>query len=168
MDDGHVVDDPVFGWRADCSVRRLVSDAAEAFREVPYVLVTSLDSATDLRGFAEWLVERGLCDAAPETLVCDRRAAMIIDGSELVRWAQHDDVLVGFDEVWIFGTKPTTLPPTDCWLVAPKRLDEDSPSAAMLVWMAQAGCAVGLGDGYGTNFVATDIGLARRLHLADR
>ena len=51
-------------------------------------------------------------------------------------------------------------------LVAPHRLDEEPLSDQAVHTLLSSGVRLGLGDGDGMNFVATDLDLARRLGLS--
>ena len=149
-----------------CSVRSVISGAAVVFEELPFVLVTSIDSAVDLRQVeVSRLMSRGLVGVNVGFVGDEARTGLLVAGAELLRWAEFDDLLVGFDEIWLFDAAPKTVPPLGCSLCEPVRLDEHEPSDEIISWMHQSGCLVGLGDGYGTNFIASDAAIAAALHL---
>jgi tRNA threonylcarbamoyladenosine biosynthesis protein TsaE len=129
----------VAGRVAGGSVRALVETYADVVRTLPYVLVAWVDSGR------------------PE------RHPWVVPGEEVVDLA-HRGLLNGFDEVWVLAGPDADAPPDGAAIVAPVRLDEGVPEATA-AWLARSGARLGLGDGEGLNYVATDVALAAALGL---
>jgi hypothetical protein len=149
-----------YGWRADESVRQLVARYDSIFSELPFVLVRTVDS-TDAVAEMTWYRDR---DNAGRSW-CVSRQPLIISGSELVSIVDSDDVLFGFDEVWILSSIPIPVPPDDCYLVGPLQLNEDPLPDGVRKWGRTYGVRLGLGDGNGMNYFGLDLGLLVCLNL---
>lgn len=140
------------------NVPSFIQQHANVFESFPFILVSSVDSDRNviqmpwararIRGNAQWAL-------SPSQLV--------IAGENLVRLAR-DSVFNGFDELWVTMEPLTISPPAGAYLVAPRELANPAPDAVRR-WMEQSGSRLGLGDGYGLNFVVNDRELARQLHL---
>jgi hypothetical protein len=65
-------------------------------------------------------------------------------------------LFTGFDEVWCFREEPTLAKPDAVSIVAPLNLSTDAVPGDVADWMKSAGCALGLGDGIGMNYVCRD------------
>lgn len=147
------------GRLANLSVREWLAANAARIRELPYVLISSIDSdwrVSDMR----WATARRL-DAPTWALSL---APLVISGESAVDLLSDDNLLTGFDEFWIPTGLPVAQPPAEAHLVAPRELDAEVP-AAVLAWLEVSGCRLGVGDGYGMNFAVRDLALGRELGL---
>lgn len=89
---------------------------------------------------------------------------LVISGDRLVAAAQEDNILNGFDEIWVPENLPVSAPPVEANLVAPRMFDMTLPDEVR-DWMQKSGWRLGLGDGDGLNYVVSDPALARQLDL---
>ena len=126
---------------------------------LPLVLVSSIDSD---RAVSEmpW-VRRHLDRDASWAISTD---PLVISGDRLLAAAQEDNVLNGFDEIWVPENLPLSAPPEEAYLVAPRMFDMTLPDEVR-DWMQKSGWRLGLGDGDGLNYVVSDLPLARQLDL---
>lgn len=136
------------------SVASFVVENSGFVRRFGFILVTVLDSDSDLARRPSWLeldaqaIGRGLCAQAESFL----------------RWASRRESLVGFDEIWIFGRGPLTGPPSAGNLVCPADVGAEI-SDSMVKWFLESECIVGLGDGDGLNIIARNDGTLGQLRL---
>jgi hypothetical protein len=149
----------VAGWSPQGSVRVLIQRHEPAWAELPYVLIASVDSDTDV-GDMPWARER--LSHEPEWAIST--SPLVISGRDAVELLRGGRVSFGFDEVWIPAGVPISAPPHEAYLVAPRRLAHSVPPP-VAEWMEASGCRLGLGDGDGLNFVAADLELASSLGL---
>jgi hypothetical protein len=143
------------GWLHGCSLPSFVREHAAVLAEIPFAVVTMADSSAEVSQMP-W--------ASPWTNSAQRStsSALVVSAASLVAIAVEEEVFYGFDEVW-FSVSPHPLWPQPGMLVAPRQLVESplDPAEAS----AATHMLLGLGDGYGLNFVALDQTLARRLGL---
>lgn len=133
----HVVEDPT--GSVGEALERLLSREAFGF-----VLLATLDS-TALLGSAPSLAgyrERGLT-ALGDQVVAHRTllAAML----------QDDSLFTGFDEVWLFASRPAI--PRPAGLAITTDVSDLSDPPALEAWMRRSGAQMGLGDGLGLRIV---------------
>jgi hypothetical protein len=147
------------GRVAHLSVRDWLAANASRIRDLPYVLVSSIDSdskVSDMR----WATARRL-DAPAWALSL---SPLVISGASIVDLLSDDNLFTGFDELWIPTGLPIAQPPDEAYLVAPRELDTEAP-AAVLAWLEVSECRLGVGDGYGMNYAVRDLALGRDLGL---
>lgn len=121
---------------------------------IPFAVVTMVDSSAEVSQMP-W--------ASSWTNSAQRStSSALVPATSLVAIVEEEEVFYGFDEVW-FSVSADPLCPQPGMLVAPRQLVEsplDPAEASAVTHML-----LGLGDGYGLNFVALDQTLARRLGL---
>jgi hypothetical protein len=151
------------GWLPGASVRQLVKEKRDIFRALPFVLVSYVDSdphvATqtwarkELEHDADWAISR---------------SPLVIAGHHFVDAVEGPLKLAGFDEIWIPSRLPIPTPPEGAHIMAPRQLKRGaSVKRSIATWMRRSDCRLGLGDGFGLNFVATDVGLVSQLGLSE-
>jgi hypothetical protein len=91
---------------------------------------------------------------------------LLTSGEAMEKTLQEDDTFAGFDELWGFKRSPRVPKPIGASLVAPLDLTVEDPPNALVRWFIESECLVGLGDGYGTNYVTTLESLAIELEAA--
>jgi hypothetical protein len=147
------------GRVAHLTVRDWLAANASRIRDLPYVLISSIDSdpqVSDMR----WVTARRL-DAPAWALSL---SPLVISGASTVDLLADDNLFTGFDELWIPTGLPIAQPPDEANLVAPRELDIEAP-AAVLAWLEVSECRLGVGDGYGMNYAVRDLALGRGLGL---
>ena len=155
-----IVDGFRFGWTA-ISIGRLLAVDPTLFTRFGYLLITSIDSSTDVGGLATGyhLLEHCTgCSLLGEGLV--------VPAAQLAQIAREFNLFNGFDEVWCFDRRPGVAMPTMIALVAPLNVERDPPPHGLEEWMRQSGCTLGLGDGDGLNYVTVMLELAERIERA--
>jgi hypothetical protein len=148
------------GWLPDFRLGEFVQEHPSIFAQLPYVLLSSVDSDLNVSAmpWAKALFEKQPGWAASSD-------PLVTSGDWLVRLLLNGELsLNGFDELWICSKLPVPRRPEEAYIVAPRQLNEEIPTATIR-WMESSGCVLGLGDGYGLNFITTDMDLARRLEL---
>jgi hypothetical protein len=129
----------------ETNIRTLVSE--RLFSRFASVLITSIDSMTELRGIGQRIAELdGDCSFVG--------SGVVVPGQSLVRLDKTLNLFNGFDEVWCFDRTPARIKPKGAWLVAPLNLDSEPAPPELHKWMADSNCQLGLGDGIGLNFAA--------------
>jgi hypothetical protein len=123
---------------------------------------------------AAWTVLVSMLDSTPEVATLPslvpalRRAGIavgVVGDDVALAWrdsrglVEADDVLTGFDEVWLCRGVPAEPRPVADRLTCDRPLTEPPPRA-LGVWMREQGVVAGLGDGDGLNFVTSDEALA--------
>lgn len=142
----------------DTSIGELLRKDADLLLRFAWILVTSIDSMTDLP--AETIGGR-VIERHPGCGFLGK--GLLIPGVDIAGVAAEFDFFNGFDELWCFGEKPKVEKPPDLSIVAPLDLAADDPPRLLPGWIKESGCLLGLGDGVGLNFATLDIGLARLL-----
>jgi hypothetical protein len=148
------------GW-VDRTVAEVIAGHRHVVAKLPFVLIGSVDSTTGAAVVEmPWAAER--CLENPRWALS--KDPLVISGAHLIQVLDEYELFTGFDEVWIASRLPIPAPPDGVYLAAPRNLgDRIPPDIAR--WMGVAGCRLGLGDGDGTNWVATDLRLARALEF---
>lgn len=147
------------GRLSDLTVREWISENHSDISELPFVLISSIDSDRQVSSMP-WVLARRLAD--PEWALSV--FPLVISGRAAVLLLDDRNLFTGFDELWIPGVMPVPEPPDDASLVAPLELDVESPPA-IWTWLDFSKCRLGVGDGYGTNFIVADSALGTRLGL---
>jgi hypothetical protein len=146
------------GRVAHLSVRDWLAANASRIRDLPYVLISCIDSdpqVSDMR----WVAARRRDTPAWALSL----SPLVISGASTVDLLS-DNLFTGFDELWIPTGLPVVQPPEEANLVAPRELDTEVP-AAVLAWLEVSKCRLGVGDGYGMNYAVRDLALGCDLGL---
>jgi hypothetical protein len=135
----------VVGW-LDSNVREIVrSGFLSRFGQV---LITSLDSSRDL---AELEFSKKIRSFDP---ACAFLGAGVVVPGRLIKSIEESlGLFFGFDEVWCFDDRARPQSPRGVSIVAPLNFVEEGVSPELVEWMRASGCTLGLGDGFGLNFV---------------
>jgi hypothetical protein len=147
----------IVGW-GNTNIRSAVETGMLA--RFSYVLITSIDSATDLSVPS---MKSGIAHIDPQCWFLGR--GVVVQGQSMVKLAEDRNLFTGFDELWCFDRRPSTPKPDDLWIVAPTNIETDLDRVALRLvsWMAEADCKLGLGDGIGLNYATTLEELANKL-----
>jgi hypothetical protein len=89
-------------------------------------------------------------------------SGVLLSGQQTIMLTRRYLLFTHFDEVWLFDEVPIEPKPERASIVAPYDLGEEVPTE-VADWMQHSGCIVGLGDGFGLNYVTVDEGVARLL-----
>ena len=112
---------------------------------MPAVLITSIDSHRDTARLIGAELGRSVQSIGP---------AASVDSATFVEWAALPGSLTGFAEIALFATVPFRVPPMPSCLVAPTHFGEAPPPSDLVAWMADSGCVLAMGDGFGLNWIA--------------
>ena len=151
------VDDLKVGW-LDTRIGTLVESRGAVFAQYAYALITSVDSATELRQLP---TGRAIIERRPACRFLG--GGLVIPAGALAAVGREFNLFNGFDEVWWFSDEPKVPKPNEVFLVAPLDLREDGVVEELRDWMRASGCELGLGDGVGLNYVAFDESVALAL-----
>ena len=147
------------GRRPDLTIREWLDANRSTIVELPYVLISSIDSCTDV-GAMPWATARRA--ESPEWALSV--SPLVVSGRSVIDLLGDGNLFTGFDELWIPTRLPTRQPPADANLVAPRQLETELPSAVS-AWLEGSGCRLGVGDGYGMNYAVLDRDLGADLGL---
>jgi hypothetical protein len=148
------------GFLPDVTIHDFVAQHRESFDVLPFILIASIDSDSAVATM-EWARKR-IAKDGDWALSTD---PLVIAGTSFVQLLKDWTTLSsGFDEIWLPKRLPVPTPPDSAYLVAPRRLDETCPSE-VIDWMTTSGCVIGLGDGEGMNYVASNLAFGRQLGL---
>jgi hypothetical protein len=147
-----------FGWVAGKSVADMVGGHRDLFRLLPFIVITSIDSASRL-GEMVCSELRIAGQSAPLS-----EDPVVVSGATLCQLVTERNMFTGFDEIWIVESLPVAAMPKEISLTAPVQLVGPPPSS-LILWMQQSGWRLGLGDGYGLNFASSDRNLLRAVGL---
>ena len=145
------------GW-VESSIGALLRSDAHLPGRFGYVLVTSVDSSRDLSTLHE---AQEITRRHPEARFVG--SALLLPSSQAAEVTGAFKLFTGFDEVWWFNEAPPLPKPEDVSLVAPLNVATDEISPALVAWMKDSKCRLGLGDGIGLNFVTPDDAVAELL-----
>jgi hypothetical protein len=84
---------------------------------------------------------------------------VLMTGSDFYTMALRDDLVSDFAEVWFFDEPPAAAPPPHLGLTSEREITNEKyqPHYDMVLqWAAEAEVKLGLGDGCGINFIASD------------
>jgi hypothetical protein len=146
------------GRVASLTVRGWLAANMSKIRELPFVLVSSIDSERQVSTMP-WVEARRR--ASPTW--AHSLSPLVISGASTIDLLADAKLFTGFDELWIPAELPIAQPPEDAHLVSPRELDAESPT--VFRWLSASQCRLGVGDGYGLNYVRSDPALARHLGL---
>jgi hypothetical protein len=140
------------------SIATIVEEHGQVFSRSNCVLIGCIDSHPNpnLMPFARKFFEE---DDTPLS-----EQPFVLSGSQFARLTSNYNLFTGFDEIWLASVVPTLMRPEEASLVAPVNLDFEMPGA-IAEWMAASQCVLGLGDGWGVNFVATNRDVVAELGL---
>ena len=138
------------GW-INTNIATLVQTHTEVITQFTHVLVTSLDSSTDIRGLP---VASELLASQPAVKLLG--VGLILPSEILADARMSRRLFAGFDEVWCFHMEPTLAKPEELSIVAPRNFGIEGVPEDVVDWMRSAACALGLGDGIGMNYVCRD------------
>jgi hypothetical protein len=148
------------GW-LDTSIGSLIRAAPGLLSGYGFVMVTSVDSSTDLVGTPVYTEILRRCDR------CLRLGrSLLIPGNQFEEMSSTLNLFNGFDEIWCFNGIPAGDKPHDLWIVAPLNLAEESLPPSLNDWMDRSGCRLGLGDGAGLNYATPDAKTASLLEAS--
>lgn len=147
------------GRLADITVRQWLENNASLVGDLPYVLISSIDSDRLVSGMP-WVRAYRLIN--PDWALS--LFPLVLSGASTVALLKDDRLFTGFDELWIPARLPVPEPPGDAYLVAPRELDVESPGT-ILHWLRVSGCRLGIGDGGGMNYAVADSALGRDFGL---
>ena len=149
------------GWLPNTSVRELVVENRETFLTLPFVLVSCVDSGNDV---ASQTWARAELDRDPGWAISVD--PLVITGPGFIGAVDGPLTLAGFDEIWIPSRLPIAQRPDAAHIMAPRLLKRGaSIRRSVATWMARSGCRLGLGDGFGLNYIVGDEDLAKLLGL---
>ena len=151
---GHVM---CYGWLQD-SIRDLIQSRWEVFDQLPYVLVTRIDSSEDMVSMlvTETIVQsEGACSLLGRSL--------LVGDARIVDIAQRYKLFSHFDEIWLYKEPPTIDIPEDVGIGPPLEPYAEAPSRELVDWFNASGCILGLGDGTGMSYVTKSREIAERL-----
>lgn len=143
---------------ARLSVRGWLLENRSAISELPYILISSMDSDREVAAMP-WARARQQDPAWAISL-----HPLVLSGQSVIELLSDPELFTGFDELWVPATLPVEQPPGDAYLVGPQQLDSDSPEAIGR-WIRASHCRLGVGDGDGMNYVVSDSKLALALGL---
>jgi len=147
------------GRLADLTVRQWLENNASLVCDLPYLLISSMDSDR-LVSSMPWVSAHRLIN--PDWTLS--LFPLVVSGASTVALLEEDRLFTGFDELWIPARLPVAEPPDDAYLVAPRMLDVESPGS-ILQWLRVSGCRLGIGDGGGMNYAVADSALGRDFGL---
>jgi hypothetical protein len=151
--------EPYAGRVAGLSIRAWIESYAREISTLPYVLISSVDSDREVSAMG-WVLSRRAEDPS-WAISLD---PLVISGVSTVSLLPDRNLWTGFDELWIPVGLPVAAPTLDASLVAPLDLDVESPQK-LWAWLDSSAWRLGVGDGYGLNYVVTDSALGHRLGL---
>ena len=146
---------PLSGWVPhDRSIHTIVRDHLDVFAASNWVLISCIDS-------------HRRPGHLPFALRADPPVSQdpfVLSGAQFAKLVSGYRLFTGFDEIWLAPVVPAVGPPEEASLVYPVMLESEA-LGAIAEWMAASQCVLGLGDGWGVNFVATDPDLVAALEL---
>ncbi len=145
------------GW-LDSSIAALLQYAASLSGRAGYLLVTSVDSSSDLSTLRKALEITRRYPAARFI-----GTGLLLPSSKAVEISGEFGLFTGFDEVWWFDEAPALPKPDDVLLLPPLDLATHEIPAAVVEWMRVSKCKLGMGDGVGLNYVTPEAALAELL-----
>jgi len=149
--------DYVAGW-LDSSIHDFFDVFPRHSKSMKYALITCLDSNLD---------PKSMLKKSPALRSVAREARPLGKGlllpTALLRQAEfHNQIFLGFDEVWFFPSQRIKPKPPSAWLVGPARVDQKKLDK-LGAWMSANSCSLALGDGEGLNLILRARGLTKYL-----
>jgi hypothetical protein len=130
----------------------------EVICAMPWALLTRIDG-----GGGAWLGNQfpaRIAEIIPPLgyrILADGNILMM--GNDFYTMALRDDLVSDFAEVWFFDGPPAVAPPPHLYLTSQASIINEEFQQhfdLVLQWAAEAGVRLGLGDGCGINFIASD------------
>ncbi len=147
----------------ESSVRKLVENNVAFLNEIPFVLITSVDSEIAL---SSAIIGRSIIEGYPKCKFLG--TGIVVPRGLLFEVHNSLDLFHGFDEVWFFTKEPTLQKPNDGWLVGPLNLNLENLAPSLAHWMSESACNLGLGDGTGLNVATQDEEIAKEIERGSR
>jgi hypothetical protein len=146
--------EPIVGWNAQLDIPTALSCLSTETVADYVVLISLVDSTPQVADLAS--VAAAFCG---HTQTYERVGDdLAVDASSFLRIVNEQDLLFGYDEVWLFAATPHRGKPVPFTITSDTR---DEPMSAELIdWMVTSGCLAGLGDGEGLRYVTFDETLA--------
>lgn len=142
----------------ESSLKKLVENDVAFLNEIPFALITSLDSEIAL---SSSIIGRTIIEGYPK---CKFLGPGIVFPQGLLFEIHNSlDIFHGFDEAWFFTKEPTLQKPNDGWLVGPLDLNLENLAPSLVHWMSESGCNLGLGDGTGLNVATQNEEIAKAI-----
>ena len=146
------------GWLQD-SICDLVESEWEIFDQLPYVLVTRLDSSADM---ASLRVTETIVESEDACGLLGR--SLLIADSQLLRIDLRYGLFSHFDEIGLYKERPTMDIPEGLDLGPPLELGAEEPSQALVDWFNSSACVLGLSDGTGMNYMTSSKAIVESLN----
>jgi hypothetical protein len=143
----------------DGSIRQFLADFDRCIPKAGTILIGCLDSDQEVAN----LVENS--QQLKENIQSFERFfnGILVSRESLERLRASKNYFTGFDEIWVFGSRPKiSLRPTQT-LVGPHSIEE-TYTPELGKWMADTGCLIGIGDGSGLNVITPDDRLCSEIH----
>ena len=105
------------GRLADLTVRQWLENNASLVCDLPYLLISSMDSDR-LVSSMPWVSAHRLIN--PDWTLS--LFPLVVSGASTVALLEEDRLFTGFDELWIPARLPVAEPPDDAYLVAPRMI----------------------------------------------
>jgi hypothetical protein len=144
-----------YGWVED-RIRYLIEDNWHVFYELPWCLVTCIDSTKDVKSMMKEVIE--------VDEFCSFLGSGLIVGNGRIL-AREYNLFYGFDEIWLYKDCPTVEKPEGVTIVSTRDLSKEDPSKELLEWFKASGCVLGLGDGIGMNYLTTSKEIVESLNI---
>lgn len=151
-----------YGWLQD-SIWDLIQSHWDVFDELPYSLVTCIDSSEDVKSTT---TARKIFEFEASCSFMGR--SLLVGDGRIVDVAKRYNLFSHFDEIWLYREHPVVDKPTGVSIVSPLELSTDAPSRDLLEWFDTSGCVLGLGDGIGMNYVTTSKEIVQSLSMRQR
>ncbi len=147
------------GWFQD-SIWHLAKSRWRILEELPYALVTCIDSTEDVRSTT---TANMIVDAESS---CGFLGTSLLVGDGLIlEIAPKYNLFSHFDEIWLYTNRPTATKPPATSIVFPTDLNVESPPTELLGWFVTSDCVLGLGDGIGMNYITTSSEIVEALNV---
>jgi len=137
------------GWLQD-SIWDLADSQWRFLQELPYALVTCIDSIEDL---TITTTARKIVEAEGDCRFLG--VSLLVGNARIVDVAKRHKLFSHFDEVWLCRNPPADGKPAGTSIVSPTDLSFETPPRELLEWFSASDCVLGLGDGIGMNYVTT-------------
>lgn len=135
----------------DTSIGEMIRSYPDLISGFSYVLVTSLDSTHDVSSAD---IGREIMQRFPRcTAVGD---GILIPAAEIAKVDREIGLFFGFDEIWCLDVALNKPKPGNISILPPPSLDSTVVESTVEEWMMASACRLGLGDGFGLNYVTSD------------
>ncbi len=151
-----------YGWVED-RIRSLAESDWRFFRELPWCLVTCIDSSPvkSTRTAAEIVERQSSCSFLG--------GGLAVGEGRILELAKACNLFNGFDEIWFFREQPAVAKPEKLTIIPPPYdLTAYAPSQELLDWIELSGCVLGLADGIGMNYITPTKEIAESITARQR